>query len=103
MHMHCTTTLITDPFIQITTRHISLKRADPTAVLRSFLPSHKLAKAVIIFITASCSRGLGCESISDCAGHATNNTDGFYEDILSHIGAFKGMGNPSKKLTTSRA
>ena len=70
--------------------------ADPTAVLRSFLLSHKLDESVVNFITASCSRGLGCESISDFAGYWTDNTADFYGDILAHIDAFKDKNNPSK-------
>ena len=43
----------------------------PPAVLHSFLLSHKLHPSVVNFMLADCSMGLGCESISDFAGHFT--------------------------------
>ena len=85
--LHYTTTFATDPLIQITARHSSFLKADPTAARRSSLLSHKLVKAVAIFITASCSRGLGGGSISDFMDYWTDNTVYFHGDILSHIDA----------------
>ena len=93
MQVTCTTIIATNPFNQITVLHSSLKMADPTAVLRSFLLSRKLDESVVNFITASCSRGLGCESISDFAGYWTDNTADFYGDILAHADAFKDKNN----------
>ncbi len=70
--------------------------ADPTGVFRSFLPSHKLVVSVVIFVTASCSSGLGCERISDFAGYWTDSTADFHGDILAHLDGFKDKGNPAK-------
>ena len=93
---HLTTISSTDPSIEITSHHSSLKMADPTGVFRSCLPSHKLVVSVVIFVTARCSSGLGCERISDFAGYGTDSTADFYGDILVHSDAFKDKGNPAK-------